>query len=97
MQPLCVSPPNTYTPLTLLPPPSPPKTTSADHFQRDHYLCPHPACLEKKFVVFTSEQELKTHTARWVGGGRGYPFCIICSYVCGGLWVWVCLLTHTHK
>ena len=36
----------------------------ADHFQHEHYLCPHPACLEKKFIVFSSEQELKTHTAR---------------------------------
>ncbi|KAL4858640.1 E3 ubiquitin-protein ligase hel2 [Chlorella vulgaris] len=35
-----------------------------NHFKRDHYLCPHPACLEKKFVVFQGEQELKTHTAR---------------------------------
>ncbi|PRW56692.1 LIM domain and RING finger isoform A [Chlorella sorokiniana] len=35
-----------------------------NHFQHEHYLCPHPACLEKKFIVFPSEQELKTHTAR---------------------------------
>ena len=39
-------------------------TPPADHFQHEHYLCPHPACLEKKFIVFSSEQELKTHTAR---------------------------------
>jgi hypothetical protein len=37
---------------------------AADHFQRDHFPCPHPACLEKKFVVFTSQQELKQHMAR---------------------------------
>ena len=37
---------------------------AADHFERDHFLCPHPACLEKKFIVFPSEQQLKTHTAR---------------------------------
>lgn len=35
-----------------------------NHFQHEHYLCPHPTCLEKKFIVFSSEQELKTHTAR---------------------------------
>ncbi|KAL4444334.1 hypothetical protein ABPG75_012071 [Micractinium tetrahymenae] len=35
-----------------------------NHFQTEHHLCPHPACLEKKFVVFPTEQELKTHTAR---------------------------------
>ena len=44
-------------------PPCPP----ADHFQHEHYLCPHPDCLEKKFIVFPSEQELKTHTARCFG------------------------------
>lgn len=49
--------------------PSPP---AADHFQHEHFLCPHPACMEKKFVVFPTEQELKTHTARWVVvGGFG--------------------------
>ena len=42
-----------------------PRPLCADHFQHEHFLCPHPACLEKKFVVFVSEQELKTHTARW--------------------------------
>ncbi|GAX74773.1 hypothetical protein CEUSTIGMA_g2220.t1 [Chlamydomonas eustigma] len=34
-----------------------------DHFRDDHHLCPHPNCMEKKFVVFQSEQELKRHFA----------------------------------
>jgi hypothetical protein len=29
------------------------------HFQRDHFLCEDKGCLEKKFVVFESEAELK--------------------------------------
>lgn len=36
----------------------------AEHFRHEHYLCGHPSCLEKKFVVFPSEQELKQHNAR---------------------------------
>jgi hypothetical protein len=31
------------------------------HFERDHYLCPEPVCLERKFVVFNSEFDLKAH------------------------------------
>ena len=46
------------------PPTSSPPTPLSDHFRHDHYLCPHPSCLEKKFVVFAGEQELKQHTAR---------------------------------
>ncbi|GFH23518.1 uncharacterized protein HaLaN_21141, partial [Haematococcus lacustris] len=34
-----------------------------DHFRKDHHLCPHPGCLDKKFVVFASEQDLKRHMA----------------------------------
>jgi len=34
-----------------------------EHFQNDHHLCPHPTCLDKKFVVFASEHELKRHFA----------------------------------
>jgi hypothetical protein len=30
-----------------------------DHFTKAHHPCPHPACLEKKFVVFEQEFELK--------------------------------------
>lgn len=37
---------------------------STDHFKVDHYPCEHPHCLEQRFVVFPTEQELKTHTAR---------------------------------
>jgi hypothetical protein len=33
------------------------------HFQADHHPCPHPACLERKFVVFAEEQDLKRHFA----------------------------------
>lgn len=38
------------------------------HFQHDHHMCRHQTCLEQKFVVFSTEQELKTHTAREHGG-----------------------------
>lgn len=31
------------------------------HFRRDHFVCPEPACLEQKFVVFGSELDLKAH------------------------------------
>ncbi|KAL6708662.1 hypothetical protein ACN47E_002358 [Coniothyrium glycines] len=31
------------------------------HFRKDHYLCPDRECLEKKFVVFDSEMDLKAH------------------------------------
>ncbi|GBF91964.1 hypothetical protein Rsub_04688 [Raphidocelis subcapitata] len=33
------------------------------HYQSDHHPCPHPACLERRFVVFASEGELKRHFA----------------------------------
>lgn len=32
-----------------------------DHFQRDHFLCLDKECLEKKFVVFESNMDLKAH------------------------------------
>ncbi|KAI0430042.1 hypothetical protein F5Y09DRAFT_331339 [Xylaria sp. FL1042] len=32
-----------------------------EHFKKDHYLCPDRECLEKKFVVFGSEMDLKAH------------------------------------
>jgi len=35
--------------------------TLAEHFDREHFVCPHPECLEKKFIVFASEFELKAH------------------------------------
>ncbi|KAI9754227.1 MAG: hypothetical protein M4579_004824 [Chaenotheca gracillima] len=31
------------------------------HFRKDHFLCPDNECLEKKFVVFDSEIDLKGH------------------------------------
>ncbi|KAH7391866.1 hypothetical protein BKA66DRAFT_568276 [Pyrenochaeta sp. MPI-SDFR-AT-0127] len=31
------------------------------HFRKDHFLCPDRECLEKKFVVFDSEMDLKGH------------------------------------
>ncbi|KAG1663966.1 hypothetical protein FOA52_001092 [Chlamydomonas sp. UWO 241] len=34
-----------------------------DHFQGDHHMCPHPRCIEKHFVVFPEEHELKRHIA----------------------------------
>lgn len=36
---------------------------TAEHFQSQHHPCPHPACLERKFVVFAEEPELKRHFA----------------------------------
>lgn len=36
----------------------------AKHFNEKHYPCQHPDCLEKKFVVFQSETELKRHVAK---------------------------------
>ncbi|KAL4532947.1 hypothetical protein Ndes2526A_g08409 [Nannochloris sp. 'desiccata'] len=35
-----------------------------NHFRQGHYPCEHPRCLEQKFIVFATEQELRTHTAR---------------------------------
>ncbi|KAI1329240.1 hypothetical protein F5Y16DRAFT_367113 [Xylariaceae sp. FL0255] len=32
-----------------------------EHFRKDHFLCPHRECQEKKFVVFGSEMDLKAH------------------------------------
>jgi hypothetical protein len=31
------------------------------HFRKDHFLCPDRECLDKKFVVFDSEMDLKAH------------------------------------
>jgi hypothetical protein len=31
------------------------------HFRKDHFVCPDAECLEKKFVVFGSEMDLKAH------------------------------------
>ncbi|XP_057871285.2 uncharacterized protein LOC131077755 [Cryptomeria japonica] len=33
------------------------------HFSQDHFLCENPDCLAKKFIVFSSESELKRHNA----------------------------------
>ncbi|KAF8387697.1 hypothetical protein HHK36_026351 [Tetracentron sinense] len=38
------------------------------HFRRDHFLCEDEACLAKKFIVFTSESEMKRHNAIEHGG-----------------------------
>ena len=40
----------------------------ADHFRHEHYLCNHQTCLDRKFIVFMTEQELKQHAAREHGG-----------------------------
>ena len=40
----------------------------ADHFRHEHYMCNHQLCLERKFIVFMTEQELKQHAAREHGG-----------------------------
>ncbi|CAL8461904.1 g1435 [Coccomyxa elongata] len=39
-----------------------------EHFRHVHHLCEDQTCLEKKFIVFPSEQELKQHVAREHGG-----------------------------
>jgi len=31
------------------------------HFRKDHFLCPEQSCLDKKFIVFPSEIDLKAH------------------------------------
>ena len=31
------------------------------HFNRDHYPCHNPVCIEKKFQVFGSELDLRAH------------------------------------
>jgi hypothetical protein len=46
--------------LHLTPPPLP---LPPGHFQADHHPCPHPSCLERKFVVFAEEQDLRRHFA----------------------------------
>lgn len=38
------------------------------HFRHEHSLCEHRDCLDKKFVVFTSDVELKRHNALTHGG-----------------------------
>ena len=40
----------------------------ADHFRHEHYLCNHQTCLDRKFIVFMTEQELRQHAAREHGG-----------------------------
>eukprot|EP00898_Chlorokybus_atmophyticus_P005928 jgi/Chlat1/6336/Chrsp44S00456 len=40
-----------------------------DHFKRSHFLCEHPSCLEKKFVVFAAEPDYKRHVAMEHGDG----------------------------
>ncbi|KAJ5584717.1 uncharacterized protein N7459_004517 [Penicillium hispanicum] len=39
------------------------------HFQKDHFLCLDPDCLEKKFVVFESNMDLKAHQLESHPGG----------------------------
>uniref|UniRef100_A0A2N9EWQ1 RING-type domain-containing protein n=1 Tax=Fagus sylvatica TaxID=28930 RepID=A0A2N9EWQ1_FAGSY len=38
------------------------------HFRQEHHLCENEACIAKKFVVFTTESELKRHNAMEHGG-----------------------------
>ncbi|PVU85979.1 hypothetical protein BB560_006847 [Smittium megazygosporum] len=37
--------------------------TLAEHFENDHYPCPHPSCIERRFVVFPNQLDLKAHEA----------------------------------
>ncbi|KAK9814997.1 hypothetical protein WJX73_004339 [Symbiochloris irregularis] len=39
-----------------------------DHFRQAHFACGHQICLERKFVVFASEQELRNHQGKEHGG-----------------------------
>ena len=41
------------------------------HFQTEHFLCKDRECLEKKFVVFESEMDLRAHTVGEHSGGAG--------------------------
>lgn len=34
-----------------------------NHYRREHFICEDPICLEKKFIVFSSEIELASHNA----------------------------------
>ncbi|KAM7273157.1 hypothetical protein ACFE04_027821 [Oxalis oulophora] len=38
------------------------------HFRHEHFLCEDEACLEKKFIVFTTESEMKRHNTKEHGG-----------------------------
>ncbi|KAK4162421.1 E3 ubiquitin-protein ligase hel2 [Cladorrhinum sp. PSN259] len=40
-----------------------------EHFKKDHFLCDDRECMEKKFVVFESEMDLKAHQLTEHGGG----------------------------
>lgn len=31
------------------------------HYRKDHFMCPDPGCVEKKFIVFETEIDLKAH------------------------------------
>ncbi|KAJ3087772.1 hypothetical protein HK102_010323 [Quaeritorhiza haematococci] len=45
-----------------------------EHFTHEHYPCRHPECLEKKFIVFATDIDLKAHemeTHRSQSGGGG--------------------------
>ncbi|ORX46852.1 hypothetical protein BCR36DRAFT_330993 [Piromyces finnis] len=35
--------------------------TLSEHFNKEHFVCQHPECLEKKFIVFPTEFDLKAH------------------------------------
>lgn len=41
------------------------------HYKAVHYLCPHPTCLEEKFVVFQSEIDLQAHAVSKHGASAG--------------------------
>lgn len=51
--------------LQLWPPPSSltPGSLLQGHFRSDHYACEHPACIANRFVVFSTDAELKQHMA----------------------------------
>lgn len=42
----------------------------SDHFDSEHFACKKPECLERKFVVFDNEIELKAHEVEVHGGGK---------------------------
>lgn len=50
-----------------------PSSAQEEHYKSSHYLCPHPSCLAKKFIVFETEIDLQAHALEehGVGGASG--------------------------
>lgn len=35
------------------------------HFRKDHSFCEDPSCIQKRFIVFSTEFELASHRMQW--------------------------------